>query len=139
MPAESSQLSPLTNTDNPTSTTPAPRSKIRGFTFLRNHTQSSTTTATFSNTTQNPSRSRRSRLIRSISYPTDPVPDSSLHVIHLSLNTLPTSGAFGRHKKTPELEQAIHAPSLEFPAREHSEGMAKNRAGSSPNGAHRTS
>ena len=106
---------------------------------MRGHTQSSYTTLPFSNTTQAPSRSRRSRLIRSISSPADPVPDPSSHAINPSSNTVPTSGESEQSQDIPESEQALHAAPLYSPRGEHSEGMARNRAGSAPNGAHRTS
>lgn len=135
MPTVSS--SPLI--DNPASSTSTPRSKIRGFTYLRSHTQSSTTTLPFSNTTQTPSRSRRSRLIRSISSPADPVSDPSSRAINPSSNTVPISGESEYNQDTPGLEQALHAAPLNLTSGEHSEGMARNRAGSAPNGAHKTS
>ncbi len=122
------------STDNPASSASTPRSKIRGFTYLRNHTQSSITTLTSSSTTQTPSRSRRSRLIRSISSPADPVLSRAFNP---SLNTVPTSSNFWRD--IPGLEQPLHAALLDLPPAEHPEGMARNRAGSAPNGAHKTS
>ena len=124
--------------DNPASSTLTPRSKIRGFTYLRNHAQSPISTLTFSNTTQTPSRSRRSRLIRSISSPADPVPDPSLRAISPASNRVPTSGESGQ-RETSRLEQALYASPSDSSPGEHLEGMARNRAGSAPNGAHRTS
>ena len=125
-------------TDNPASSILTPRSKIRGFTYLRNYTQSPISTLTVSNTTQTPSRSRRSRLIRSISSPADPLPDPSLRAINPASNTVPSSGESGQ-QETSGLEQAVYASHIESSPREHLEGMARNRAGSAPNGAHRTS
>lgn len=52
---------------------------------------------------------------------------------------MPTSGEFERNQGRPGPEQALHAAPLDFATGEHSEGMARNRAGSAPNGAHKTS
>lgn len=125
--------------DNPASSTLTPRSKIRGFTYLRNHTQSPITTFTFSNTTQIHPRSRRSRLIRSISSPADPVPSPLLRALNPFSLTLRALGESGQNQNPLALGQAIHAAPLDPPPREHSGGMARNRAGSAPNGALRTS
>lgn len=136
--ASSSSPKPLT-TDNPAST---PRSKIRGFTYLRSHTQSSNPTLISSNITQTPSRSRRSRLIRSISSPAGPLLDPLSRAISPSppsSNRVPVFGDSGQNQYNSGSEQALHAASLELPLEDHSEGMARNRAGTAPNGAHRTS
>lgn len=125
--------------DNPASSTLTPRSEIRGFTYLRNHTQSPITTFAFSNATQIHPRSRRSRLIRSISSPADPVPAPLLRAINPFSNTLRTFGESVQNQKPLALGQAIHAAPLDSPLGEHSGGMARNRAGSAPNGALRTS
>lgn len=52
---------------------------------------------------------------------------------------MPTSGEFERNQGRPGLEQVLHAAPSDFATGEHSEGMARNRAGSAPNGAHKTS
>ena len=125
--------------DSPASSTLTPRSKIRGFTYLRNHTQSPITILTFSNTTQTHSRSRRSRLIRSISSPADQVPVPLSRAINPFSDTVRASSEIGQNRDPRAQGQALHAAPLDFLLREHLGGMARNRAGSAPNGAHRTS
>lgn len=127
----SSPPAPVPITDHKT-----PRPRLRGFSYLRSHTQSSSASTASSNTPVVPERSRPSHFSRSVSSP----PASILQTPHIVNNTILPSV-----RNTEQAEQGTYLSRLELalrplPTPSNCESiwrdMARDRSGSAPNGVH---
>jgi len=132
----SSPPSPVQISDDPAKT---PRTRLRGFSYLRSHTQSSSASAAPSNPSAAPERGRPSYFSRSVSSP----PESILRLPHIVNNTILPSV-----RNTEQAEQSTYLSRLELalrplPTPSNCESifrdMARDRSGSAPNGANGSS
>lgn len=129
----SSAPHPSPITDNPASTNKPQRPRLRGFSYLRGQSSSASTAP--SNTSATSDRSRASRFTRSASPPAEPGLDQTHIIPSTVLPSICDSDRGEQNTYLDRLESALRP----FPTPSNCDSvftdMARNRAGSVPNGA----
>ena len=139
-PSPPTNPNPAPIIDNPAPSAKTPRPRLRGLGYLRGHTQSSSASAVPSTASTNSDRRRPHRFARSVSPPTEPdLNQGSQIVSNTILPSVRNPDQPEQHTYLDRLGSALRPFTLPPNCEQALERMARDRAGSAPNGSNGSS